>query len=613
MRTKGRLVLSFAAAAALAAIGSHLIEGVPAAHRLTAQAVLVSAVAVCLVWWNVVAPLDQMAAWLKAVRLGAEGRPPAPDPAGLLGPLVHEVSRLGQSLSEAKAAAEAEARLRAAGASEWTPERLKAEVSRALGGRPLCVVANREPYMHVRRGGKIEVLTPASGLVTALEPVLTACGGTWVAHGGGDADRETADADGRLPVPPEAPRYMLRRVWLTAEQEEGYYYGFSNEGLWPLCHIVHTRPSFRPEDWAHYQAANAEFAKAVLAELDGVREPCVLVQDYHFALLPRLLKAARPDARVGVFWHIPWPNPEAFGICPWQRELLDGLLGADVLGFHVQAHCNNFLETVDGALESRVDWERFAVQRLGRATLVKPFPISVDAPPPPPAGAGSAREAVRLAAGVHAEFMAVGVDRVDYTKGLVERFRAVERFLERNPAYVGRFTLVQIAAPSRTHIKRYGDLNAELDAEAARINARFAAGGWSPLALRRRHHGRAEVLPFLRAADLCMVTSLHDGMNLVAKEYVASRSDDDGALILSRFTGAARELPEALLVNPYDVDQTADAIHYALEIPPLERARRMAAMRKTVREHNVYEWAGRFIAELARVRVREGGHARALV
>jgi trehalose 6-phosphate synthase len=579
--------------------------------RLLVHTLLIAAVSAWLIRWNVLRPMDQMAEWLKAVRAGGDAPPPSPAAASLFGPLAREVTRLGASLTAAKAAAEEEARLRVSGEAVWTPERLKEHVRTALDGRPLFVVANREPYMHVRQGRRVQVVTPASGLVTGIEPILLACDGTWVAHGAGDADRETVDAADRLRVPPEDPRYTLRRVWLTKEEEEGYYYGFSNEGLWPLCHIAHTRPSFTPEDWAHYKAVNAKFAEALLAEMEGVRDPCVLIQDYHYALLPGLVKDARPDAKVSLFWHIPWPNPEAFGICPWQKEILDGMLGADVLGFHIQFHCNNFLETVDRALESRVDWENFAVRRGGHTTLVKPFPISV-APPDAP-GPKPDRDALLKELGVKAEILAVGVDRADYTKGIVERFHAVERLLEAYPAYRERFTLVQLAAPSRTHIKRYHDLNVELDAEAARINWKFATKDWKPVVLLRRHHGRDEVLPYYRAADLCMVTALHDGMNLVAKEYVAARDADDGVLILSRFTGAARELRDALIVNPYDAARTAEAIRYALEMDPEEKARRMSALRRVVRENNVYQWAGRLIEELAKVRAPAAADGRPLV
>jgi trehalose 6-phosphate synthase len=268
-------------------------------------------------------------------------------------PLVEEVMHLARSITVARAAAEEEARLREAAESIWTPERLKEHVRAKLQTQSLVVVSNREPYVHVRKGREVHCVVPPSGVVTATEPVLRACGGTWIASGGGDADRETSDPNGRLRVPPDDPRYTLRRIWLTPEEENGHYYGFSNEGLWPLCHIAHTRPSFEIEDWAQYQTVNAKFADAVVEELEGVSNPCVLVHDYHFALVPRLIKAKRPDARVAIFWHIPWPNPEAFSICPWQKELLMGLLGADLVGFHIQFHCNNFLETVDRALECR--------------------------------------------------------------------------------------------------------------------------------------------------------------------------------------------------------------------------------------------------------------------
>ena len=295
-------------------------------------------------------------------------------------PLAQEVTNLARSLETARAAAEEEARLRAKGESLWTPERLRVHVQTTLHERRLFVVSNREPYMHIRRGKEVAVIVPASGLVTAIEPILQACEGTWVAHGAGDADHEAVTEHDRLRVPPDEPRYTLRRVWLTKEEEAGYYYGFANEGLWPLCHIAHTRPTFRASDWEYYQQVNRKFADALFEELAGTIEPVVLVQDFHFALLPRLLKERRPDARVAIFWHIPWPNPQAFGICPWERNLLEGLLGADLVGFHIQAHCNFFIETVDGALEARVDWEHFAVNRRGHLTRVRPFPISVALP-----------------------------------------------------------------------------------------------------------------------------------------------------------------------------------------------------------------------------------------
>lgn len=570
-----------------------------------AHVFLIVLITLLIVRWSVTGPIARTANWMKALRTGRVARIKAPDLA-LFRPLAREVATFAESLNDARSAAELEARLRDSGESMWTADRLAVHVRARLEDGRLFVVSNREPYMHVRRGKSVEVKQPASGLVTAIEPVLRACDGTWVAHGSGDADLEAVDAQDRIAVPPDDPRYTLRRVWLTKEEEAGYYYGFANEGLWPLCHIAHTRPLFRDNDWKHYQEVNRKFADALLEEMEGFRHPVVLVQDYHFALLPRMIKQARPDARVAIFWHIPWPNPEAFGICPWQRELVDGLLGADLIGFHIQSHCTNFLQTVDRIVESRINWERFSVQRHDHQTSVRPFPISVafsDVDETPRESAYEERATLLKALGIEATSMGIGVDRLDYTKGIVERFLAVERFLEKYPQYQGIFTLVQIGAPSRTHIKRYHDLQAEVEAEADRINWRFQTDHWKPIALLVRQHSHKEIEPYYRAADLCLVTALHDGMNLVAKEFVATRHDERGVLILSCFTGAARELRDALQVNPYDIDQTAEAIRAALVMQPEEKQIRMQHMRKIVREQNVYRWAGSLIGELCEVRL----------
>jgi trehalose 6-phosphate synthase len=582
-------------------------------QRVLVQTLLIALTTLLVVRWSIVGPIARTAEWMRELRTGKSREVPPLPQEDLFKPLAQEVTHFAKSLAAARAAAEEEARLREAAESRWTAERLRVHVQGKLRGNPLFVVSNREPYMHVRRGKAVEVMVPASGLVTGLEPILRACDGTWVAHGAGDADRETVDERAHLRVPPDEPRYTLRRVWLDKEEEEGYYFGFSNEGLWPLCHIAHTRPVFRAGDWEAYRNVNGKFARAVLEEMEGTESPAVLVQDYHFALLPRLIKEKRPDARVAIFWHIPWPNPQAFGICPWQRDLLDGLLGADLVGFHIQAHCNHFLETVDQALECRIDWERFAISRRGHVTLVRPFPISVAFPESAEeSGARRSlyedRAALLRELGVDAAFMGIGVDRVDYTKGLVERFRGIERFLEKYPAYQGQFTFVQIGAPSRTHIKRYHDFLAEVEAEAERINWRFQRANWKPIAFLQRHHSHQEIEPYYKVADLCMVTSLHDGMNLVAKEFVTAREDEQGVLILSRFTGACRELRDALIVNPYDIEQLAEAVRFALEMDPEECRTRMRRMRRVVREHNVYRWAGNLIAELADVQVDKHEH-----
>jgi trehalose-6-phosphate synthase len=576
--------------------------------RVLIQALVISLVTLLVVRWSIVGPIAQMAEWMQQLRAGEASALIALPREDLFAPIAKEASRLAKHLSAARRAAEDEARPSGPREAVWTPARLEEHVKGKLRGKPLVLVSNREPYLHRRRGRRVECIVPAGGVVTAWEPVMRACGGVWIAHGAGDADWETADARGRLEVPPENASYVLRRVALTKEEESGYYYGFANEGLWPLCHIAHTRPTFRVEDWTQYQTANRKFAAVTLEELEGIEDPCVLVQDYHFTLFPRLLKEKRPDARIALFWHIPWPNPEAFGICPWQKELLYGILGADVVGFHTQFFCNNFLETVDRALECRVDWERFAVTKEGHHTIVKPFPISVAFPGSlqdvPGADASPAdRDALFRDLGIRAQYVAVGVERLDYTKGILERLRAVERFLEKYPHYQKQFVFVQLGAPSRTHIKRYSDFLSEVHAEVERVNWKLKSGDWRPVVFLERHHTHREILPFYKCADVCIVTSLSDGMNLVAKEFVAARDDDGGALILSQFAGASRELRDALIVNPYDTEQTAEAIRYALVMSPAEKASRMRRLREQVKENNVYRWAGDLITELTQVRL----------
>jgi trehalose-6-phosphate synthase len=574
------------------------------------QTILITGLALILVRSAFTGPLTRTAKWLRTLRTGQANAPRAISNGEILDEINHEVTHLARDLHAARATAEEEARLRDSNASLWTAERLRVSLRNKLQDKPLFVVSNREPYMHVfhEKDNAIQVIVPASGVVTALEPVLLACDGTWIANGSGNADREVVDARDRLRVPPDHPSYTLRRVWLSDEEDKGYYEGFSNEGLWPLCHIAHTRPIFRPEDWLQYQKINRRFADVVLQEMEGAESPILLAQDYHFALLPRMVKESRPDARVAIFWHIPWPNAEVFGICPWQRELVDGLLGADLIGFHIQTHCNNFLETVDRALEAITEWDRFAVSRQGHITRVRPYPISVAFPENSHAinetrNSGEERAALCAELGIEASLFGVGVDRVDYTKGILERLRAIERFLELNPVYQQRFTFVQIGAPSRTDIERYKNFLEEVSAEVVRINTKFQTARWKPIVFLKKHHSHEEIARYYHAATFCMVTSLHDGMNLVAKEFVASRDDERGALILSTFAGAAHELTDALLVNPYDVSQMADRIHQALEMPEGEQEVRMERMRRIVREHNVYRWAAHLLSDLTEIRI----------
>jgi trehalose 6-phosphate synthase len=573
---------------------------------------LVVGITIGMISWFVTRPMSHIADRLRRLRTG-HGKPFETESVDLsfFSPIAREFENIAHSLKAARAAATTEAHLRESGESWWTAEKLTVHMRKWTGAGRIFVVSNREPYMHVRNDNQIDCVIPPSGLVTALEPVLRACDGVWIAHGGGNADALTVDDFDHLRVPPEDPKYTLRRVWLSEEEESQYYDGFANEGLWPLCHIAHTRPIFRAGDWECYQRVNERFARALLAEMKDCVEPIVFVQDYHFALIPRMIKRVRPEARVAIFWHIPWPNPEAFGICPWQNELLDGLLGADLIGFHIPLHCHNFVSTVDRVLESRTSQEHMTIRRHGHETTVRPYPISV-------AVEGSLRITERVESdenraqerhsllhpfGVHAEFLAIGVDRLDYTKGIEERMAALEHLLEHRPWYRGRLTLVQIAAPSRTRIPSYVSLRIRVEEMADRINARFQNAHWKPVILIERQCSHEEIERWYNNADICLVTSLHDGMNLVAKEFVAARTDEDGVLILSRFTGAAGELHDALLVNPYDIAGVADAMHFGIQMNHTERRERMNRMRRYILEHNVYLWGSSIIGDLRELRI----------
>ncbi len=597
--------------------------------RIVALAALIVGVTFLMVRWFLMRPMTRVAERLRRLRIGHVGEtddtPQSKREFTMFSPLEREVENLAESLIAARAAAEAEARLRVAGENLWTAERLAVHMRERSGSSRIFVVSNREPYMHVRQGREISCVVPPSGLVTAIEPVLRACDGVWVASGSGNADQEMVDEFDRLRVPPDDPRYTLRRVWLTQEEESCYYDGFANEGLWPLCHIAHTRPIFRPNDWECYQRVNERFAAALLEEMEGRVDPVVFVQDYHFTLLPRLVKAARPDARVAIFWHIPWPNPEAFGICPWQAELLDGLLGADLIGFHIPLHCNNFLSTVDRVFEARTDREHMTVSRHGHITAVRPYPVSVAFDGTVEGGflapmdeskqqqeRTAARKELLREFGVRAETLAVGVDRLDYTKGIVERLLALEHLIEEHPWHWERLTMVQVAAPSRTRIPAYEALHRRVNEEVERINARFQTPHWKPIILIERQCSHKEVDRWYRTADLCLVTSLHDGMNLVAKEYVAARDDEDGVLILSKFTGAAVELPDALIVNPYDIAGVAEAMHRGLEMDRSERRDRMQRLRRQVMEHNIYRWAASVLGALRDIRLESNGSTDAI-
>lgn len=497
---------------------------------------------------------------------------------------------------------------------DWSAERLRALLHTQLSGDQVIVVSNREPYIHERVAGGIVVKRPASGLVTAVEPVMRACSGTWIAHGSGSADRAVVDASDRVRVPPGNDEYWLRRVWLTAEEEQGYYYGFSNEGMWPLCHVAHVRPVFRESDWDAYRLINQRFADAVVAEA-RTEDPVVLVQDYHFALLPAMIRAKLPRATILTFWHIPWPNPESFGICPWRKEILQGMLGSTIIGFHTRFHCKNFIETVDRYLEARIEHEHSTISFQEKDTLIESYPISIEWPSEAEAALWPSVAECRRNLAARLELptdvcLAVGVDRFDYTKGILERLNAVERLLEKWPSWIGKFVFVQIAAPTRGALDEYRLFQERVDGLTARINQRFGRNGYQPIHLLAQHHERDALTELFRAANICVVTSLHDGMNLVCKEFVAARDDMQGVLILSRFAGASREMAEALIVNPYHVEETADALHRAATMPQPEQRERMASLRSTIREFNVFRWAGRMLADAGRWRLRARIEAR---
>lgn len=564
-------------------------------------ALILSITTLVIIRWSITGPIARISEWVKRARLGDLPLPPHKFPEqGEVKRLLFEITHMASSLKAAKLDLIEQTKLNQSGESRWTKERLKEYLHSKLRETPLYVIANREPYIHRKNEtGKIECIVPASGVVTALDPVLQATGGVWIAHGSGNADRETVDRQNKLAVPPWNPTYALKRVWLSEEEEKGYYYGFANEGLWPLCHIAHVRPTFNISDWEAYKNVNKKFAESLLDELD-VRTPLILIQDYHFALLPKMIKSKRPDAKVAIFWHIPWPNPEAFGICPWQEEILEGMLGSDLIGFHTQFHCNNFLDTVDRFLESRIDWTAFAITREGKTSYVRPFPISVSFPTHGEKTVGEPPEKKELIKkyGLEGKKIGIGVDRIDYTKGLIERFKALRRVLEKYPQLRGELVFIELGAPSRTLIPTYQNHLTEIEKLVANINGEYGSKDYQPVLLLKEHHSQETIRHFYQIADFCLVSSLHDGMNLVAKEFIAERYDENGVLILSRFTGASHELKSALIINPYDIEETADAIHQSLSMLPEEKQERMKRLRTQVQEQNVFRWAAEIITEL---------------
>jgi len=485
----------------------------------------------------------------------------------------------------------------------WTQKNLKEQIKKQTQDWLLVTASNREPFIHVFKEGKVEVRRPTGGAVTALDPVMRACGGTWVAHASGNADKKVVDERGRLQVPPEDPSYTLRRVWLTKGEEEGYYYGYANQALWPLCHIVYQRPTFEAEQWQYYKKVNKIFAEVILEEI-GKQKAILWLQDYHLCLVAKYIKEKRPDIICAQFWHIPWPNPEIFRVCPQKKEILEGLLANDLLGFHIRYHCDNFIETVEREIEAKIDREKTSIISGGHETIIRAFPISVDFQAI--ADKASGEEVKKTASRLKKEILPegglffLGLDRIDYTKGIPERFLAIDRFLEKYPKYKEKFVFVQIGALSRIHIPTYKNLNDRLNAISEEINWKHSTGNWAPIMLMREHISYEEILGFYKLADMCIVSALHDGMNLVAKEYISSKTDNSGVLLLSNFTGSSRELIDAVSINPYDIDDFAQTIKKAVEMSSSEKKRRMRALRKVVQDNNIYKWAGKVFEEIGK-------------
>ncbi len=481
---------------------------------------------------------------------------------------------------------------------------LRELMRRELEDFHFIVVSNREPYIHNYTADGIKCVIPAGGLTGALDPIMRACGGTWIAHGSGTADSRMVDEDNKLEVPPDAGEYTLRRVWLTKEQEEGYYSGFANEALWPLCHIAYTQPVFNEQHWNTYKEVNQVFAENVLNEV-GDGQAIVFIQDYHLALLPRLLKDENPSIVTALFWHIPWPNHEVFRICPWQEEILNGLLGSDLLGFHLRYHCNNFMDTIERTIEARIDYEQFEVTSGGKKTVVRPFPISIDfeqiCREAQTVEVNEEMERLVKTLGIGGQVIGLGLDRIDYTKGIPNRLKALDRFFARYPRYQGNMTFIQAGVQSRVHIEAYRQLNEGIDRQIEEINDRYGSGSWKPIIYLPEDLPSVSLMALNRLAHFCIVSPLHDGMNLVAKEFVASRFDEDGVLILSPFTGAARELNDALLSNPYATDHFAETIGRALDMGRRERRTRMRRMRQVVQENSIYKWAADVAMEMGKL------------
>jgi trehalose 6-phosphate synthase len=574
------------------------------AVRIILQVFLISLAILLFLRWLIYKPMQNLVESLRQERL-TKGKKPTnlALQSPLFRPILKEFSHVQQNLIQARLAASEEAKASLEKLdSPWTAERLKQFTKDLFKNRTIIAVSNLEPYIHTKTGNTISYHIPASGLITAIEPVMQACSGIWIAQGSGNADKLVVDEQDKISVPPEEPKYVLKRVWLTGKEIQGFSYGLSDRALYPLFHMAHTRPVFNADDWKEYKNVNRKFANAILAEIKHLKKPIIFIQDFQFTLVPKLVKEQRPDATIGLFWHIPWVSAESFSICPWKKEIVDGMLGADLIGFHTQLHCNNFIETVSREVETLIDYEQSTITRHAHTSLVKPFPISI-AFTTGEKSEENEREKPEVkellkSLGIHTKYIGIGVDRLDYIKGIMDRFTAIEIFFDTYPSLQEQMTFIQISSPSETKSKQYMDFVATVEKEVERINTKFKTKNWKPIVFLPKHHSHKELIRYYKIADFCLITSLHDGMNLVCKEYVAARNDEKGVVILSQFAGAAKELKDALITNPYNGQQTADAIYTALQMSPAEQAKRMKKMRTVVRNYNIYRWSAEFMKTL---------------
>lgn len=463
-----------------------------------------------------------------------------------------------------------------------------------IGQHRFIVVSNREPYIHRNIKGEIRWNQPAGGVTSALDPLLQVVRGIWVAWGSGDADRETADSQSRILVPPEHPAYTLRRVWLSPGEVETAYHGYANRFLWPLCHMILDRVVLRQRFWQGYLKVNEHFAEAILQEIEG-QEGLIWIHDYHLAMCPALLKKKRPDLRVALFWHIPWPAADVFRICPQRKALLSSLLACDQIGFHLDRYRQNFMECVEQELGSQVQVKQNEVHFNNQKTTVSTFPVSIDFEffdrmahsPQVKKRILYLKKRYKITPDM---VVGIGVDRLDYTKGLLKRLLALEEFLSKNPDLHKRFLFIQIAAPTRAESEPYRSYRNILHSKVEEINSNFGQGDWKPIEYIERQLAQDILVSYYRLANFCLVSSVYDGMNLVSKEYVASRVDESGVLVLSEMAGSLEELGEALPINPYDVEGMAKTIRTAIEMPAEEQRFRMSRMRAHIKTHNIFHW-----------------------